>query len=297
MIVLLRKLAITIILLAVVTVISYGFLTLSKQDEQASLSLKDNKKALDQSHTRISSEVQGIIDSETKRLQEEKVKLDELRKQYSFYGEADTELANQVVSLGTEIIEKTKNFAPKENEISDTKNKVEELLEKIKIYNEVAESDKKIIRDYISELQSWSNNITPTNSGLTQTEINKEKSTISILAKEAEKTFQDIVKYENILKQEEKINNIVENIEELKNTTTNSGTNTNENPAPNTSTDNSSLDTSTSSSQVEFPGYSYESSVYTDDAPKNGLVPVIFFTNKKSADTSSKPDILQGSDL
>jgi chromosome segregation ATPase len=297
MIVLLRKLAITIILLAVVTVISYGFLTLSKQDEQASLSLKDNKKALDQSHTRISSEVQGIIDSETKRLQEEKVKLDELRKQYSFYGEADTELANQVVSLGTEIIKKTKNFAPKENEISDTKNKVEELLEKIKIYNEVAESDKKIIRDYISELQSWSNNITPTNSGLTQTEINKEKSTISILAKEAEKTLQDIVKYENILKQEEKINNIVENIEELKNTTTNSGTNTNENPAPNTSTDNSSSDISTSSSQVEFHGYSYESSVYTDDAPKNGLVPVIFFANKKSADTSSKPDILQGSDL
>ncbi len=285
MLILLRKLAVTIILLAVVTVISYGVLKISKQDEQASLSLKDNKKALVQSHTRISAEAQGIIDSETKRLQEEKIKLDDLRKQYSFYGEADTELANQTIALGSEIIEKTKDFAPKENEITIAKVKIQELIEKIKIYNEVAESDKKVIRDYITELKTWSNNITPANSGMTQTEINKEKSTISTLAKEAEQTLQSIVKYENILKQEEKINSIVENIEELKNTT------------PDAPIDNSSPDVSTSSNQIEFPGYSYESSIYTDDALKNGLVPVIFFTTKKGPSDIVKPEILQGSDL
>lgn len=291
MFILLKKLLFTTLILIVVGAMSYGVMTLSKQEKQANISFKNNKKAIDSSHNKVSEDVQIVIDAEVRRLESEKVKLAELRKQYSFYGEADTELTDHIITLGDEIIKESKDLTMKVDKVTEAKKKVTEIIDKLKLYREVEDGDKKAIHDYVEELKNWSQNVTPTNSGLTQTQINQEKSVINSLEKEVNKTMQEIVKYEEILKQEEVIKTVVENIEEIRS----SGTDTNTIPTQNT-TDSSVNAPATTQNQTEFPGYSYESSVYTDDAPKNGLVPVIFFTNKKSTNTNS-PDILQGSDL
>lgn len=311
MIILIKKLLISISFLIVIGAISYGVIYLSGQENKASSNFKDSRKALEESHKKVSPEIQAIIASEEKRLESERIKLDDLKKQFNLHTSTEIALRDEISQISDKVLKgseilfvdqnmsdpslKTKVTNDITKNISDKKQKVLELLQKIETVGKAESRDIATIQDYIDELKTLVDDMTVQNSGLNQTEINREKAVVSSLEKEVGKSFQNISEIGQVARQEEVIQGIMDHMDVLNNTVS-------ESPERVVNNNDSVQDDIWSGTReenpnsVDFPGYSYEANVFEDDSANRDVIPVKYFPIKKTVN-SEGPDILQGSDL